>query len=623
MMGDAYARLAEAVDRAKHGSPLAAVTVVVPNFGVARDVILHLARTVGVANTSVLTVDQVVTRLAAPVLAPRVALPYPLLEGAVQRVLAEAPGVFSEVADQPITAQALAHASQQLAARTVIDLEDPTPLVAEVIRIHHNATTAHSDRYFLPHEAYAAARARMHTLGRVIVFLPCELDPAHGEFLAQLQQAATTVDDGAEASGTAEATGTLVIHASDADDEVRAVTRLVRSHLAAGVPGHRIGVFYGSVDPYLPLLHEHFTQAAIGFHGPESRGFADRAAARTLLRLLQLDTDIVPRRELLAILAERAVQWQDEDGATLSGRQAELLTRRDLPIVGGDDWGKLDTLDPGHRRYGTALLLRRFVESLRRDLRGVAGASTWPEVSATVMHLVDRYFRTDPRQPADTVLLRDIAAGLAELDGIAATPTPQGIVDAVTVRVERQRMSAGAAGASVTIGPIPAGSGRNLDVCVVVGMAEGIVPAIRREDPLLPDAVTGVTPALRLEFQHRQLQMTIAAGRCHRVLTFPRGSLRGGAEKVPSRWLLPTLNALTGAAVSTTGWRRDTERCDRVVTIESFDAATQHCDERVGVGAASATEWRLRALAAAPARQRRHRLPDPVIARGMEMRGDR
>ncbi|MEU2004573.1 RecB family exonuclease [Rhodococcus sp. NPDC019627] len=154
-------------------------------------------------------------------------------------------------------------------------------------------------------------------------------------------------------------------------------------------------------------------------------------------------------------------------------------------------------------------------------------------------------------------------------------------------------------------------------------MAEGIVPAIRREDPLLPDTVTGVTAAQRLNFQHRELQLTIAAGGRHRVLTFPRGSLRGGAEKVPSRWLLPTLNALTGAAVSTTGWRRDTERCERVVTIESFDAATQRCDARVGVGAASATEWRLRALAAVPARQRRRSLPDPVIARGMEMRGDR
>ncbi|MEU2004574.1 hypothetical protein ACH47B_26590 [Rhodococcus sp. NPDC019627] len=417
MMGDAYARLAEAVDRAKCGSPLAAVTVVVPNFGVARDVLVSLARTAGVANTSVLTVDQVVARLASPVLAPRVALPYPLLEGAVQRVLAEAPGVFSEVADQPITAQTLAHASQQLGGGTGIEPPDPTPLVAEVIRIHRQATTAHSDRYFLPHEAYAAAGARVHTLGQVIVFLPCESDPAGAEFLAYLQRTGTTVDDGADA------TGTLVIHASDADDEVRAVTRLVRTHLAAGAPGHRIGVFYGSVDPYLTLLHEHFTQAAIAFHGPESHGFADRAPARSLLRLLQLDTNLMPRRELLALLAERAVQWQDEDGTTLSGRQAELLTRRDVPIVGGDDWVKLDTVDPGHHRYGTALLLRRFIASLCRDLRGIADALTWAEVSATVMHLVDRYFRTDPRHPADVVVLRDIAAGLTELDGIAAPPT--------------------------------------------------------------------------------------------------------------------------------------------------------------------------------------------------------
>lgn len=180
------------------------------------------------ANTTARTLDDVAARLAAPVLTPRIPLLYPLPEGAVQNVLADAPGVFVEVADQPITAQALASASHQLGARPNPEPTAASALVGEVLRIHRTATGAQSDRYFLPHEAYPAARANLHRLGEVIVFLPCEADPIRAEFLAHLQQTAITVD----VDGTAP-TGTMVIHASDADDEVRAVTRLVRTEPAA------------------------------------------------------------------------------------------------------------------------------------------------------------------------------------------------------------------------------------------------------------------------------------------------------------------------------------------------------------------------------------------------------
>ncbi|NKS22291.1 PD-(D/E)XK nuclease family protein [Rhodococcus hoagii] len=436
--------------------------------------------------------------------------------------------------------------------------------------------------------------------------------------MVELQKRAVTVESDADGPD-----GTVVIHASDADDEIRSVARLVRSHLAAGTPGHRIGVFYGSEDPYLHLLHEHFERAHIAFNGPEQHAFNDRPAARSLLRLLQLDTATMPRRDLLAILAERAVHWMDDDGTTLSVRQAELLTRNDVPIVGNRDWDKVLALAPGHHRYSTAMTLARFVDGLRAALRAIESATTWPDVSAAVARLVERFFRVDPRNPGDLTNLRGVAESLAELDGVAPPPTPRDVVEAVALRVDVIRGTVGTVGASVTIGPIAAGCGRHLDVSVVVGMAEGIVPAVRREDPLLPDVLTGISQAERLAVQHRQLMLTIGAGTAHRVFTFPRGSLRGGAEKVPSRWLLPTLAALTGSTVSATGWQTETNHCAQVITIESFDAATQFPDPRIGIGAASSTEWRLRALSAVPATERPTVLDDEVVQLGIAMRGDR
>ncbi|WP_433703451.1 PD-(D/E)XK nuclease family protein [Prescottella equi] len=480
------------------------------------------------------------------------------------------------------------------------------------------ATAAHSHRYYLPWEAYAAASRNLDDLGQTIVFLPCEPDPVKAAFLAELTKREVTVDSDAGSPD-----GTLVVHASDADDEIRSVARLVRGHLAAGTPGHRIGVFYGAEDPYLHLLHEHLERAHIAFNGPEQHAFKDRPSARSLLRLLQIDTATMPRRDLLAILAERAVHWQDDDGNTLSVRQAEPLTRNDVPIVGGRDWDKISALEPGHHRYSTAMALARFVDVLRAALRAIEAAATWPDVSAAIVHLVERHYRVDPRNPGDFTNLRSIVESPVELDGVAPPPTPRDVVDAVAVRVDALRGTVGTVGASVTIGPIAAGCGRHLDVCVVVGMAEGIVPAVRREDPLLPDVLAGVTQAERLAVQHRQLTLTIGAGTVHRVLTLPRGSLRGGAEKVPSRWLLPTLAAFTGSTVSATGWQTETKHCAQVVTVESFDAATQTPDPRIGVGAASSTEWRLRALSAVPATERSTVLDDEIVQLGMAMRGDR
>ncbi|MDX5311038.1 MAG: exodeoxyribonuclease V subunit gamma, partial [Rhodococcus sp. (in: high G+C Gram-positive bacteria)] len=147
MIIDAYDRLSAAVADAKAGRPLAPVTVVVPGHGVGRDVTAHLARTGGLANTHVRTLEQFVEHLARPALAPRAPLRYPLLEAAVQKALLDDPGVFADVADQSATAESLAHASWQLCALDVPCPEDANPLVDGVFRIHRRCIAAHAHRF--------------------------------------------------------------------------------------------------------------------------------------------------------------------------------------------------------------------------------------------------------------------------------------------------------------------------------------------------------------------------------------------------------------------------------------------------------------------------------------------
>ena len=618
-----YGRLAEAVTQAKGYRPLRLVTVIVPCPGAIRDVLQYLARHGGVANTQVLTIDLAVETLAAPALAPRVPLPFPYLAASVQKVLADEPGVFVDVADQPITAEALAAASRTLGAVADLSLADPTPVVRDMLRVHTAATAAHTETHYLPHEAYTAATSRIDELGEVVVFLQTAADAGASQFLDALSSRGQLIESNVEPLGT------MVIHASDADDEIRSITRLVRQHLSAGVPGHRIGVFFANSDPCLRLIHEHFGSAGIEFAGEQCHTMKHRPVARSLRRLLSIDADVMPRRELLSILSERVVTWYyGSPIAALPLRRVERLTRAKIKIVGASDWERLTELDPEDPDANVATAVHSLVTTLRDDLNAVRSAATWSEASRCVIDVLGRYFNSRSKQSddpntKDLRALMTICEELGELDGVAPPPTLSGIVNAMSVRIGALPETVGTTTSAVTVGPLAAGAGRDFDVCIVVGAAEGILPATRREDPLLPSALVGRTLAGEIQNQKSQFLATLASGQKHRVVSFPRGSMRGGAEKVPSRWLMPTLDALSGIKIGVVDWQKQTANVESIATVESFDVATQTVDPRIGVSAASETEWRLRALVEHAADDRRGALDDSIVDAGMELRSDR
>ena len=491
-----------------------------------------------------------------------------------------------------------------------------------MLRVHVAATSAHSATHYLPHEAYTAAAECISELGAVIVFLPSAPDVGAAEFQRKLTEHGEVIEPANEPLGT------MVIHASDADDEVRSVARLVRKHLTGGTPGHRIGVFYANADPYLRLIHEHFGSSRIEFAGEQCHTLQHRPTARSLRRLLNIDTDVMPRRELLSILSERAVRWSDAAGTSLPLRRAERLTRSSIKIVGGADWERLAAIDPSHRDAEVAGSLYALVSALRADLDAIAQSDSWIAVSDNLVALLDRYFsgrstRSDDPTSADFNALTTICRELGVMDGVAPPPCPSGIVNAISVRIEALPETVGTTTSAVTVGPLAAGAGRDFDMCIVVGAAEGILPATRREDPLLPSALVSRTLADEIQHQKTQFLATLASGNHHRIVSFPRGSMRGGAEKVPSRWLMPTLDALSGRKIGVVDWQKQTADVESIVTVESFDVATQIVDPRIGVSAASETEWRLRVLAQFAAHRRRDALDDPIVNSGMELRTDR
>jgi ATP-dependent helicase/DNAse subunit B len=84
-------------------------------------------------------------------------------------------------------------------------------------------------------------------------------------------------------------------------------------------------------------------------------------------------------------------------------------------------------------------------------------------------------------------------------------------------------------------------------------LAEGVFPSPPRDDPLLADAdrdaLAGALPKRsdRVADDHRALLAALASTSGARVMCFPRGDLRRSTEHVPSRFLLDTIEALSGA----------------------------------------------------------------------------
>ncbi|MGH7578506.1 MAG: PD-(D/E)XK nuclease family protein, partial [Longimicrobiales bacterium] len=322
--GAAYDALRRAVTAAKTGDALAPVTLIVPTnlCGViARRALARGYRDdrPGVAGLTVATIPRVAEWLAAPTLAGtgRRPLAGSILAAAWRRALGDDAGPFAPVARHPSTVQALVEAHRALrdvSDRALDAIAAATPLAAHVVRLHRRVVSALADRWYdtvdLLRIAGSLAPSSYERLGTVVLFLPQELDQSSAALVRRVGTSGAVravvgltgdaradaavrrsldrlglAHDGIEAPTPPIAT--RVLHASDADDEVRCVVRDVVGTLGA-TPAHRIAILYGSADPYARLLHEHLDAAGIRVNGPGVRPLREHAVARGMLELLAL-----------------------------------------------------------------------------------------------------------------------------------------------------------------------------------------------------------------------------------------------------------------------------------------------------------------------------------------------
>lgn len=409
--------------------------------------------------------------------------------------------------------------------------------------------------------------------------------------------------------------GTHVASVSDPEEEVRLVLRMVARDMAEGVPLHRIGVLYGQDEPYQMLTHEQFRGAGVPHNGAAVQTLAQSVAGRMLLGLLRLAPREFARDDVMAWLtcapiveAERgthagelapAPRWDalSRDAGVVHGRtqwlerlgrhEARLAARREDEDEDDDERRKAMAPD-----IDLVARLRVFVADLFNGFRSaqVASAATFADEAGA---LLDRYLGGDHLRAAWSeaeLQAREAIEGhleaIARLGKSAVLPTElQGNVsrdtfaDALAELLGAPGPRVGGFGDGVFLGPLSAATGMDFERVYVLGMAEGQLPTIGANDPLLTDDerrdASSDLPlrAERRADERRGYLAALAAGR-QRTLLYARADLRGQSANLPSRWLVETASALHGSTLFTSGFAGlDASAAPWLTVVKSFQAA--------------------------------------------------
>ena len=474
--------LAGEVARAKAGEPLRPVTVVVPSNYAGVATRRALARRGGVAGLTVVTLYRLAELLAGPALARsgRIPVSSPVVSTAVRTALAEEPGLFGPVADQPSTVEALRRAHRELRdlgpeERRMLGQDARS---AAVLAIDARVTALLQGQWFDETDLMAAAAVAVGgdtaDVGPLVVFLPQDVT-SHGALLlrALAEHGQVTVLLGG--TGTASGPGVRIaerlgaplppaasrpgsggpprpsfelVVAADEDDEVRAAVRRVLRAAEDGIPLERVAVVYAPGAVYGRLLVEHLEAARLPWNGVTDVPLAERVAGRTLLALLDADLPVLRRRDVFALLAS---------APPASGRPVaswERLAREAGVVAGRDQWEqRLAALaaadrdravpaprgeEPGARadwreeRAERAEELAQFVAMLA-DLLEPPASRTWSAYAAWSRTLLDHVLGPPSRRsgwPADEIRAAEeverVLARIARLDAVATPPGPVG-----------------------------------------------------------------------------------------------------------------------------------------------------------------------------------------------------
>ncbi|MFC7500584.1 PD-(D/E)XK nuclease family protein, partial [Nocardioides sp. GCM10030258] len=473
---------------------------------------------------------------------------------------------------------------------------DPGP---DLIRLHREVEGRLSSRWYdIVDLLWAATDNLAGFTDPVVLYLPGPMTGSEQRFVNALRRGRPFVEINLDDPSTV---ATRIVHASDADDEVRAVVRGVLDDLKTP---QRLAVLYSDPRPYARLLAEQLATAGITVNGPGARPVIERATIRTFLGLLDLADHGLPRARLFEALSGAPVR--DFDGDWIPTARWERHSRA-AGVVRGDHWDdRLETwIRHEARTYDkeSGARLATFAQRLGQEF--TLDHESWSSLTEWAARLFGiliadelRMTKLPLEEQAACATLELTLRALSVLDATTTPPTVRALHDLLTLELESVLPRVGRFGDGVYVGPISSAAGLDLDIVYTVGLSEDLCPGTQREDVLLPDRVReqldGALPTLRerIDEQHQALLAAFSTAPTV-VATFSRGDLRQTKGRLPSRWLLPTLREFSGnRTLPATKW-------DELPPLPQIHSAGSFAGELIGTDRlATEQEWRVRAAIA-------------------------
>ncbi len=561
--------LGRTIAAAKAGDPLAPVTVVVPGNLTGLALRRQLGgRSPGVVNVRFFVLDRLAELLGAGTLAAagRRPLDDAVKAALVRAVLAVRPAPLERVASAENTERAVIELLDELQASgpgAIDALRVVSRRGRELAAIAERFRSLAAPSFYDEHDlALAAARAitrgeaNLRDVGQVVLHLPHRLTYAQLDLVHALADAdrlwavvglTGEVEPDADASQlverlsvhlgpaqaiapTRDAPSTWVVSAPDAAGEVREAMRVIAGQVELGRPMHRIGVVYRQREPYARLLDEELAAAGIPMHGPSVRSLAQSVTGRTLLGALTLADDDFGRASVIRWMSAAPLRANGE--RLRSARWARTALRAGV-VRGPDQW--TDRLGQRATEDTDAPLLAEYVARLVAEC-GVDERESWAAWADWARDFLSKVLgspaarrRWPEPELAATDAVERVVEGLRSL--VEIEPGPIGRHAAATHLEAMLAMPAGRRGSfghGVLCGPLRHVVGVDLDVVVVLGMAEGDFPPTGVESAVLTpnerDSVgSPLAPQARARDERRTYLAAIVSAP-HRWLLTPRAA---------------------------------------------------------------------------------------------------
>ena len=673
----ALAALDGAIRAAREHDPLHPVSVVTNSPAVAVRLRRTLARrSGGTVAVGFQALDALAEQIAAPRLGGEVVVGVDreVVLAALRTELGDRPGRFAGIEHHRSTWESLATtvgevASLDPAQRT--QLAGAGGLAAEVIRLHDAVAEAvgiggRAEVIRAAIDRLESDPAALADIGTVVVHDPGRLDARARDLLRAIDAVAglrvvaglsgePTVDRVAVDSVTSiggsrpdevavdSPVPTRVVTTNDIDDEIRAAVRALLAAVDDDTPLHAMALVHPAGSPYRRSVAEILRAAGIPFSGPSAETLAHTAPGRVVLALLDVEAQRFSRQSVIDLWASGLVVGAD--GAPVRSVALDHRSRR-LGVVGGRaDWLErvaarrawLDDhpVDPvedepertqgRHDRRARELDELDQIETAVRTIGELVDSMprTWGDLADWVGSVLETLCGPWTRRSewpaheldADTAI-RTVVGRLAALGDVDPDPSRAVVVDTVRAVLERPAPRRGGSGAGLLVTTLDQPPVVPLRAVAVVGLAEGHLPRLGRDDVVLSDTLrqaVGLPVAEdRTLDQRRALTVSLAASSGLRLLTYARCDQRSGRRQVPSRWLVDAIEAMTGTRPRSEDLIAGSP-VDGVDVVESHAAAAA----RVAAGetAVDGDERRMASLADSEF-DRHPAVADPVIRSG-------